>query len=187
MVAIPTLWLPVLLSAVGVFAASSLIHMLLGYHKSDFKPLPDEKGVMDALRPFAVPPGEYAFPRANCRKDMAAPEFQAKLADGPVAFINVLPNGPFSMGKSLVLWFIYSVVVGIFAAYVAGQALPAGAHYLKVFQFTGVTAFACYAVAGLQASIWYRRSWCTTAKNTFDGLLYALVTAGFFGWLWPAA
>ena len=99
--------------------------------------------------------------------------------------MTVFPNGPFAMGRSLVLWFVYSVIVGIFAAYVAGQALPAGAHYLKVFQFVGVTAFACYTVAGWQASIWYRRSWFTTAKNTFDGLLYALVTAGFFGWLWP--
>ena len=185
MVAIPTLWLPVLLSAVGVFAVSTLVHMLLGYHRSDFAGLPDENGVMDALRPFAIPPGEYVFPRAECHKDMGDPEFQARQNDGPVGFMTVFPNGPFAMGRSLVLWFVYSVIVGIFAAYVAGQALPAGAHYLKVFQFVGVTAFACYTVAGWQASIWYRRSWFTTAKNTFDGLLYALVTAGFFGWLWP--
>lgn len=187
MVGIISLWLPVLLSAVGVFVVSSLIHMVLGYHRSDHKELPDEKGAMDALRPFAIPPGEYAFPRAEDHKQMATPEFQAKLDAGPVAFMTVLPSGPFTMGASLVQWFVYSVVVGIFAAYVAGQALPVGAHYTKVFQFTGVVAFACYAVGGWQASIWYRRSWLTTAKNTFDGLVYALVTAGFFGWLWPTA
>ena len=46
-------------------------------------------------------------------------------------------------------------------------------------------AFACYAIAGWQDSIWFKRSWSTTLKNTFDGLIYALVTAGTFGWLWP--
>jgi hypothetical protein len=187
MVSIVSLWLPILLSAVGVFLVSSLIHMVLKYHHADFGGVPDERGVMDALRPFAIPPGDYAFPRASGQKEMATPEFQTRLAAGPVAFMTVLPSGPFSMGASLVQWFLYSVVVGVFAAYVAGQALPAGAHYLKVFQFTGAMAFACYAVAGWQNSIWYRRSWLTTAKNTFDGLVYALVTAGFFGWLWPAA
>jgi hypothetical protein len=76
-------------------------------------------------------------------------------------------------------------VVGVFAAYVAGRALPEGAHYLAVFRFAGVTGFVAYALAGWQESIWYKRPWSVTLKNTFDGLLYGLVTAGTFGWLWP--
>jgi hypothetical protein len=34
-------------------------------------------------------------------------------------------------------------------------------------------------------SIWYHRSWGTTLRYTVDGLVYALLTAGIFGWLWP--
>jgi len=89
------------------------------------------------------------------------------------------------MATNLTQWFLYSLVVGIFAAYVAGRALESGAHYLAVFRFVGVTAFACYTLAGWQESIWWKRSWSTTLKNSFDGLIYALLTAGTFGWLWP--
>jgi hypothetical protein len=89
------------------------------------------------------------------------------------------------MAPYLLQWFFYSVLIGVFTAYVTGRALGAGAHYLEVFRFAGVTAFLSYAIGGWQESIWYRRSWSTTFKNTFDGLLYALVTAGTFGWLWP--
>ncbi len=89
------------------------------------------------------------------------------------------------MGKELILWFFYTVVIGIFAAYVTGRALPAGAAYLSVFRFAGTTAFLGYAAALWQMSIWYRRPWSTTLRITVDGLIYALLTAGTFGWLWP--
>jgi hypothetical protein len=56
---------------------------------------------------------------------------------------------------------------------------------LRVFRFVGVTAFIGYTVALRQMSIWYRRAWSTTLKATVDGLIYALLTAGTFGWLWP--
>jgi hypothetical protein len=90
------------------------------------------------------------------------------------------------MGKPLVLWFVYSVVVSIFAAYVASRAVPAAAHYLAVFRFAGVTAFVGYALALWQMAIWYNRSLATTIRGTIDGLVYACVTAGTFGWLWPS-
>jgi hypothetical protein len=99
--------------------------------------------------------------------------------------VTVMPPGPFSMGRNLVQWFLYCVVVAFFAAYIAGRALPVGAHYLQVFRFVGASAFMGYAVALWQMSIWYRRSWITTIKSTIDGLIYALLTAGTFGWLWP--
>ena len=50
MVPLTSLWLPILLSAVVVFAASSIIHMVLPYHRNDFKKLPDEEGFLAALR-----------------------------------------------------------------------------------------------------------------------------------------
>lgn len=184
MVSIVSLWLPILLSAVFVFLVSSVLHMVLPHHKNDFKKLPDEDGVMDALGKFNIPPGEYTFPRADNMKEMATPEFKDKLTRGPSALITVMKNEVPSMTGSLILWFVFSIVVGIFAAYVAGRALEPGAHYLAVFRFTGVTAFLGYSLALVHDSIWYKRAWSTTIKFMLDGFLYALVTAGTFGWLW---
>ena len=179
------LWLPILVSAVVVFIISSVIHMALPWHKNDYPKIPNEDGVMNALRPFAVPPGDYMVPRASSMKEMNSPEFKEKKNAGPVFLISVWPNDQASMWKNLIQWFIYSLVIGIFAAYVAGRALPAGAEYLQVFRFTGVTAFLGYSAALWQMSIWYNRPWSMTIKSTVDGLIYALLTAGIFGWLWP--
>jgi len=179
------LWLPILVSAVFVFIASSIIHTALPWHKSDYPKIPNEDKVMDALRPLAIPPGDYMVPRCANQKDFKSPEFQEKLNKGPAMVVTVLPGNAFSMGRSLGLWFLYCVVASIFAAYVAGRALPHGTPYLHVFRFAGATAFIGYTVALWQMSIWYRRAWSTTIKSTFDGLIYAGLTAGTFGWLWP--
>ena len=118
---------------------------------------------------------------------MKSPEFLEKMTKGPVAIMTFVKNGPPSMGKSLVLWFIYSLVISIFASYIGFHALGWGASYLSVFRYVGCAAFMGYSLALCQDSIWYSRNWCTTIKSMFDGLLYALVTAGVFGWLWPKA
>jgi hypothetical protein len=185
MVSIPSLWLPILGSAVLVFVASSIIHMLLPFHHNDFGKVPSEDDVMEALRRFSIPPGDYGIPCAGTPKEMNTPGFIEKAAKGPVAFVTVMPSGPPAMGASLAQWFAYCVVVGMLAAYVAGRTLDAGAPYLEVFRFSGTTAFIAYAVGLWQDSIWYKRAWLTTIKNTIDGLVYALLTAGMFGWLWP--
>ncbi len=185
MISLMALWLPIVLSAVAVFIVSSIIHTVLRYHKSDFKKIPSEDGVMDALRDFNLPPGDYVLPHAGSMKEMGTPEFKEKQDSGPVAFMTVLPNGPTGMGQSLVLWFLFSIVVGVFVAYIARLSLPAGSEYLIVHRVTGATAFCCYAMAHLPNSIWYKRSWSATMKNVFDGLVYGLVTGGTFGWLWP--
>jgi hypothetical protein len=181
-----SLWLPIILSAVFVFIASSLIHMVLKYHSGDFKKLPGEDQAMDALGKLNIPPGDYIIPHGGGMKAMSDPAFIEKYKKGPVAFITIFPPGPPGMGKELALWFLYSVVVSIFAAYVAGRALGPGAAYLAVHRFAGVTAFAGYSLALIQNSIWYKRSWSSTFKSMFDGLIYASVTGGTFGWLWPA-
>lgn len=185
MIALSALWLPILLSALIVFIASSIIHMATPWHKNDYAKAPDEDRLMDALRPLGVPPGDYMVPRPSSREDMRSSEFADKMKRGPVLVITVLPSGPMNMGKNLVLWFVYCALVGLFAAYVASRALPTGTPYLRVFQLTSVTAFIGYAVALWQMSIWYRRAWSTTVKATIDGLIYALLTGGVFGWLWP--
>ena len=187
MVSVASLWLPVLLSAVLVFAVSSIIHMLLTWHRSDSRPLPDEDGVAAALRPFEIPPGDYAIPHAVDSKTMGSPEFLEKMKSGPIAFLQVLPiqNQSQTMGKSLALWFGYSLVVGAVAGYVAGLTLGPGADYRIVFRVVAAVAFAGYSLAILQNSIWWHRSWSYTLKTMFDGLIYALLTGGAFGWLWP--
>jgi len=185
MTGLGSLWLPILLSAVIVFLASSIIHMATPWHKSDYPRVPNEDRVMDALRPLAIPPGDYMVPRPSNAKEMRSPEFAAKVKKGPVMVLTVMPNRLTPMAQNLILWFLYSVIVSVFAAYVAGRALPVGAPYLGVFRFAGVAAFLGYAVALWQMSIWYRRAWSTTIKATVDGLIYALLTAGTFGWLWP--
>lgn len=179
------LWLPILVSAVAVFVASSLVHMVLHYHNSDFRSLPDEDGVMDALRPFAVPPGEYMFPRVESMKEMKSPEFIAKWKRGPVAMLTVMPAGEMGMAKSLTLWFVYLLAISAVAGVVAGRAVAAGGESRTVFHLTGMTAFVAYAAALWQSSIWYHRPWRTTLKSTIDGLIYGLVTGAVFGWLWP--
>jgi hypothetical protein len=185
MVSLASLWLPIVVSAVFAFVASCVIHMALSYHANDLRPLAKEAEIQTALRPFAIPPGDYGLPRAGSMAAMKSPEFADKLAKGPVAFITVVPNGPMAMGGAMAQWFLYQVVVSLFAAYVAAHALATGAHYLAVFRFVGAVAFAGYALALAQNSIWYRRSWATTLRSMFDGLLYALLTGGVFGWLWP--
>jgi hypothetical protein len=185
MTGLTALWLPILLSAVLVFVVSSIIHSVLPWHKGDYSAMPNQDKVMEALRSFAIPPGDYMVPRPATRQDMRAPEFLENMKKGPVMVVTVMPNGMMGMGKSLAGWFVYAVVVGMFAAFVAGSALPPGAAYGQVFHFASITAFVGYSVALWQMSIWYRRAWSTTIKATIDGLIYALLTAGVFVWLWP--
>jgi len=187
MTGLMSLWLPILLSAVIVFVISSVIHMLSPWHKGDYPKMPNEDRVRDLLRPLAIPPGDYMVPRPSSREEMASPAFMEKYKQGPNLIVTVLPTGAWSMGKNLIQWFVYAIVVGIFAGYVAGRALPPGSEYLRVFRFVGVTAFVGYSLALWQMSIWYNRSVLTTFKSTVDGLIYALLTAGTFGWLWPGS
>jgi len=185
MISLSALWLPILISAVIVFAASAAIHMAPTWHRSDYPGIPRESEAMSALRPLAIPPGDYFVPRASGMKEMKTPEFTEKMKQGPVLILTVMPNGPMSMGRNLLQWFIFVIVVGIFVAYVTSRSLAAGADYLRVFQIAGATAFIAYSMALWELSIWYRRSWSLTLKATLDGLIYALLTAGTFGWLWP--
>ena len=141
MVSILSLWLPILVSAILVFVVSSIIHMFLPYHRSDFAKVPSEDEVMESLRKFDIPPGDYVIPCAGSPEVMRSEEFRAKANKGPVAFMTVMEPGPPAMGTSLSQWFIYSILVGVFAAYVTGRVLGPGASYLSVFRFAGTTAF----------------------------------------------
>jgi hypothetical protein len=116
---------------------------------------------------------------------MATPEMTEKYTQGPVGMAHVIPSGPPAMGKPLTLWFIYSIVVGIFAGYLASRTLGPGTHYLQVFRVVGCASFMAYSFAHLSDAIWKMKPRGMTFKHAFDGLVYALLTAGIFGWLWP--
>ena len=184
MVPILSLWAPILVSAVLVFVASSILHMVLTYHRSDFRKVESEDALMESLRKLGVGPGDYMMPYANSPAAMKDPAFIEKKKRGPVAVMTVMRDP--SMGTSLAQWFVYCLVVSVFAAYIAGRALGPGAEYLSVFRFAGATAFIGYGLALWQHSIWYKLAWSTTLKSNVDSVIYGLLTGGAFGWLWPA-
>jgi hypothetical protein len=185
MTVLAELWMPILLSAVIVFAVSSLIHMVTPWHAGDYRKMPDQEKARTAIGSLSLPAGDYTLPRPDSMKAMNSPEFIAKIKEGPRMVATVLPNGPTNMGKMMVLWFLYSVAIGFCSGYIARSALGTGAPYLPVFHIVAGSAFLGYSGALCQMSIWYGRSWVTTIKTMIDGLIYALLTAGTFGWLWP--
>jgi len=185
MVPILDLWLPILVSAALIFVVSAIVHMMLPYHKNDFRQMPSEGEVMEALRKFGIPPGDYVVPFAGSHDGIKSPAYKEKLVRGPVLTATVMKSGPITMGPQLMQWFVFCVVVSVLAAYVTGRAAGPGTEYLVIFRFAGTTAFIAYSAAQWSDTIWFKRSWSRTVKNTVDGLMYGLLTAGVFGWLWP--
>lgn len=186
MIALSSLWLPILLSAVLTWVAAAVVWMMLPHHRSDFRAFGNEDAVREAMGSTDPSPGHYDLPHVASRDAMDDPEFERKVEEGPVAFVRVLDGMP-DMGKQLTLYFVYCLAVGLVTAYVAGRTLPAGAEYLEVFRVTGTVSWLAFGWAYPVDAIWFGRPWGETAKHVLDALLYGLLTAGVFGWLWPAA
>jgi hypothetical protein len=184
MVPVTALAVPIVVSAVFVFVASSIMHMLLPYHRNDYGQLPDEEKVLAALRAAAVKRGLYVFPYCT-HKDMKSPALAEKQKLGPVGFMTIAPSGPPAMAKFLIQWFVYCFLIGCFVAYLAGHTIVSGASYLAVFRVAGTAAFMAYGLGNLSGGIWKCQPWGMTIKEAFDGLIFGLLTAGTFGWLWP--
>lgn len=185
MVTLGSLWLPILLSAVFVWIASALMWTVMPHHKTDWKKLPDEEALRGALKGQNLAPAQYSFPHAPDSAAMKDPEVVRKLQEGPVGVLTIWPSGMPTMGGKMAASFVYYLVVGAIVAYLAGRTVAAGAEYLAVFRVTGTVAWLAYAFGGIPDSIWFGRPWSTTVKILIDGLVYALLTAGVFGWLWP--
>ena len=187
-VPLTSLWLPILLSAVAVFIASSVIHMVLTYHRTDYRKLPSEDQVMDALRRFSIPPGDYMMPCAGSPSAMKDPAFVDKLKKGPIAIMTIMPSGQWSMGPQL------AAVVRLFRRRQPLCGLPhqpRGAGRARRTSKSRASRARSRSSATRSAqwpqAIWYRKSVSTTIKSTIDGLIYGFLTGGFFGWLWPSA
>lgn len=185
MVSLMSLVIPILLSAVVVFIASAILHMVIPFHKNDLKKVPREDEFLAAIRQFNLPAGDYAAPHADSAAAMKDPAFIEKREKGPTVLMTLTPGAPPSMGTHLTKWFIYCIVVSLFAAYIASRTLPAGTEYLEVFRIVGTTAFMGYSLALVQNWIWYMKDGGSTFRSMIDGLAYALLTAGIFGWMWP--
>lgn len=185
MVTIGSLWLAILLSGIIVWLASFLIWVVLPHHKKDYRKFPDEDATIAALKPQNLTPGQYNLPHVPDMKDLKKPEVQKKFNEGPIGFFTVLPNGVPSMGKNMVLSFIYYLVVGFLLAYLATRTLSPEATYLSVFRVVGFGAWLAYGWGVVQDAIWFGRPWSFVVKHLIDSLVYALLTAGVFGWLWP--
>jgi hypothetical protein len=184
MVPLSALWLPIVLSAVIVFVASSIMHTALKYHQGDYQKLPDQDKVLPVLRAAGLKRGLYVFPFST-HKEMKSPEIIEKYKQGPVGMMTVFPSGPPQMPKFLGQWFVFCLLVGFFVAYVAAHTVAPGAHYLRVFRVVGTAAFLAYGLGHLSDGIWKGQTWSFTIKEVIDGLIYGLLTAGTFGWLWP--
>jgi hypothetical protein len=184
MVPLTALWLPIVLSAVIVFIASSIMHMVLPHHKSDYRKVPDEDKVRATLRSASLSRGLYMIPFCT-PKEMKSPEMAAQYKEGPVAMITVFPNGTPVLPKFLGMWFVYCLIISFFVAYLTGRTVPPESAYPAVFRVAGTAAFLTYGLGPLANGIWKGQPWGVVIKEVIDGLLYALLTGGTFGWLWP--
>ncbi len=179
------LWLPILVSSVLVFVASSLIWNVLGAHKWHVRGLPDEPAVREALAKQPVAAGQYTIPYCPEPAMMKEPAFKEKMEKGPVAVIIVRKPGLPNMGSFLGCWFLYLLFVSYAVAFVCGQTLPRGEQPLLVFKVAAAVAFAGYSFAQIPNAIWWGRPWKSAFKEVADGFVYALLTAAAFVWLWP--
>ena len=179
-----SVWLPTVVSAVAVFIASSLVHMVARWHANDQSKLPNEDAVMDALR--GAPPGEYRMPFGASMEEMKSPAFIEKAKRGPMGIVGI-SGGDFQevFQRALQLWFVYCLVVSFLSGHIAHVALHGNADTHDIVHTVGLIAFMGYGMALAQQSIWGPKKWWPTAKGMIDALIYAAVTAGVFVWLWP--
>ncbi len=182
-----SLWLPVVVSAIAVFLLSSVLHMVLKYHKADYKKLTNEDAIREVMGKAKLMPGLYVTPYCDDHKQMAEPAFVEKREKGPVGFITIAPNGQFSMGKQLFLWFLVALLVSFLASYVARHSLLPTTAPREAMRITSVVAFGCYGVSSLINSVWMMQPWGNTARSLFDALVYAMATGAAFYFLWPSA
>ncbi len=179
------LWMPILLGGALAWFASGIIHMALPYHKSDYKQLPNEEDVTNAIRKGSLGTGIYTFPFCSDMKEMGSDSTKEKFNKGPVGMLTMFPNGIPQMGKLMGQQIAFFIIGTTLIAYCASLALAPGTDYMVVFRTISAISFLAFGWALIPYSIWYGHPWAVTFKYMFDALVYALILAGVFGWLWP--
>lgn len=187
MVSLFDLWLPILLSAVGVFIASSILHMVLKFwHIPDYKGFPNEVEVAAAIRKGGAAPGIYMLPYCSM-ENANTPETKQKFAEGPVGIAFLREKGAVNMGITLAQWFVFTLIVSLFAAYIAAATMAGDTAEMQVFRVVGTVAFMAYAFGAIPYGIWWGQPWGALFKDVVDGLIYGAITGALFAWLWPSA
>ena len=187
MQAIALLWLPVLVAAIAVFVASSLVHMVFRWHQSDFRRIGNEDAVRAALREGGSAPGQYMTPWCEGMKAAQEEPMQAKFREGPIATITLMKTGKPQMGPMLLRWFVFNLVLAAAVGAIVFQVYGAGGDPRYAGHLAGLITLLAYGAGSPQQSIWMGKPWSTTAKDLLDALIYGAVTAFVFMWLWPAA
>jgi hypothetical protein len=177
--------LPLLVAAVGVFVASSLVHMVFKWHSADYGKLENEDEIRAAIRKAGAQPGQYVLPHCNDMKDLQTPEMLQKFGEGPVGLLLLRPSGAPKMGGSLARWFGLNLVVAAAAAHLGAASLPAGANAHQVFHATALITFVAYACGSVSNGIWKGQPWRSVAKDLLDAFIYGVVSGLAFAWLWP--
>jgi hypothetical protein len=176
------LCLPIFLSAVFIFIAANVLWMALPFwHRKDYQRLPDEATVLGALA--SVRSGQYAVPMMDWKN--TTPEQRAAAQKGPMASLILRNPSAFSFPKTLILYFVYLLVVCIVVAYLTGITLGPGTDYMRVFRVAGTAGILAFSFNSIADSIWYGKPWPVTIKTIIDGVIFGLLIAGTFGWLWP--
>ncbi len=184
-ISLSSLWMPILLSGVFIFIASSVLHMVVKIHNKDYQSVPGEESIRDAIRGQKISPGLYVFPHCHSMKEMGTPEHMEKLNQGPNGFLTITPDGPPAMGKNLFLWFLYALLISLFVGYLTSISVASGAPFKEVFRIAGTAAVLGHCVPSICDSIWKCIPWPVTFKFIIDGAVYSVITAATFGWLWP--
>ncbi len=182
-----SLWLPVVVSAVAVFIVSSIVHMVLKYHKADYKKLSDEDSVRQAVGKLGLGPGLYMMPHCADPSQMKDPAVLKKYEEGPVGYLTVMRNGMPKLGGYLLQWFLFCFLVSFVTGYLARHTLPSDADCVMILRLTATVAFMGYGFGYIQDSIWKAIPWSNSLRGLLDAVLYAVTTGAVFCWLWPSA
>jgi hypothetical protein len=180
------LWLPIVLSAVFVFVASSILHMVLKFwHTPDYRGFSNEDEVGAAIRNGNAAAGMYNMPYCTPEK-MKDPAMQDKFRQGPIGVFYLRKPGVPNMGTYLGQWFAFCLFVAFLCALLAVHVFGAGADHRRVFHVIALAAFMGHGLGPLPSAIWWGQPWRVAIKHTIDGLIFAILTGLTFAWLWPA-
>jgi hypothetical protein len=185
MSALPELWLPILVSSILIFIASSLIHMVIRWHNGDYRKLANEDAVRAAIRAGAPGPGMYVLPHCADMKDMQNPDMTQKFVEGPVGLVTLRRSGAPKIGPALMQWFLFTLVIGAAAAGLALQVYGIGGNPHHAAHLIGAISLLVYAGASVPEGIWMGKPWISVLKHAIDGAIYATISALTFWWLWP--
>lgn len=185
-VSLAQLWLPILIATICVFFASSIIWMLLPYHKPDIKFIPNESDFDEAIGKLNIAPGFYMYPNCQNSKEMKSEAFAARWKSGPWGTINVLEKQP-NFGMNLLKTFIAYGVITTMVAYLAGIALGPGADYMDVFRVVATAGILGHCMGALAGAFFLGTPTRFIVTSFIDGVIFALITAGILASMWPAA